>query len=80
MIMRNLAQKMLRGTYDSTKAWKIWMYLADEGARRYNREFGTRVGMGSFDKPTREMVAHALSEAFESEIKSGALDVRKLAQ
>ena len=80
MIMRNLAQKMLRGTYDSTKAWKIWMYLADEGARRYNREFGTRVGMGSFDKPTREMVAHALSEAFESEVKSGALDVRKLAQ
>lgn len=77
-VMKNLAQKMSRGTYDSTKAWKGWMYLVDEGAKRYNREFGTKFGTGAFNKATREMVAVRLAEVFESEVKSGTINVAEL--
>lgn len=77
-VMKNLAQKMARGTYDATKAWKGWMYLVDEGAKRYNREFGTKFGVGAFNKATREMVAVRLAEVFESEVKSGTINVSEL--
>jgi hypothetical protein len=77
MIMRNLARMIARGTYDSTKAWKAWMPLADEGAKRYTREFGAHFGTG-FNKATREMVANALAEAFESEVRTGAIDLSTL--
>jgi hypothetical protein len=73
-VMKNLAAKMLRGTYDATKAWKGWMFLVDEGAKRYNREFGTQSGVGVFNKATREMVAVRLAEVFEAEVKAGAID------
>jgi len=77
MIMRNLAGMIARGTYDSTKAWKAWMPLADEGAKRYTREYGDRFGV-TFTKATREMVANALAEAFESEVRTGAIDLAAL--
>jgi hypothetical protein len=77
MIMRNLAGMIARGTYDSTKAWKAWMPLADEGAKRYTREYGDRFGT-TFSKATREMVANALAEAFESEVRTGAIDLSTL--
>ena len=77
MIMRNLAGMITRGTYDSTKAWKAWMPLADEGAKRYTREYGDRFGT-VFNKATREMVANALAEAFESEVRTGAIDLAAL--
>lgn len=77
MIMRNLAGMIARGTYDSTKAWKAWMPLADEGAKRYTREYGDRFGT-VFNKATREMVANAIAEAFESEVRTGAIDLSAL--
>lgn len=77
MIMRNLAGMITRGTYDSTKAWKAWMPLADEGAKRYTREYGDRFGT-VFNKATREMVANALAEAFESEVRTGAINLATL--
>lgn len=76
-IMRNLAGMIARGTYDSTKAWKAWMPLADEGAKRYTREYGDRFGT-VFNKATREMVANALAEAFESEVRIGAINLDAL--
>lgn len=77
MIMRNLAGMITRGTYDSTKAWKAWMPLADEGAKRYTREYGDRFGT-VFNKATREMVANRLAEAFESEVRTGAINLATL--
>jgi len=77
LIMRNLARMILRGTYDSTKAWKAWVPLADEGAKRYTREYGDRFGTG-FNKATREMVANSLAEAFESDVRLGAIDPEAL--
>lgn len=77
LIMRNLSRMILRGTYDSTKAWKAWMPLADEGAKRYTREYGDRFGTG-FSKATREMVANSLAEAFESDVRLGAISPEAL--
>lgn len=76
-IMRNLAGMIARGTYDSTKAWKAWMPLADEGAKRYTREYGDRFGT-TFNKATREMVANRIAEAFESEVRTGAINLATL--
>jgi hypothetical protein len=76
-IMRNLAGMITRNTYDSTKAWKAWMPLADEGAKRYTREYGDRFGT-VFNKATREMVANRLAEAFESEVRTGAINLATL--
>jgi hypothetical protein len=73
-IMRMLAGRIVRGTYDSTKAWKAWVPLTTEGAKRYKREIGSI----NASKATRDAVATRLSEAFESEVRSGGLDPLKL--
>ena len=73
-IMRMLAGRIVRGTYDSTKAWKAWVPLTTEGAKRYKRE----IGPINASKATRDAVATRLSEAFESEVRSGGLDPMKL--
>jgi hypothetical protein len=73
-VMRMLAGRIVRGTYDSTKAWKAWVPLVTEGAKRYKREHGAI----NANKATRDAVATRLSEAFEGEIRVGALDPMKL--
>ena len=73
-IMRMLAGRIVRGTYDSTKAWKAWSPLVTEGAKRYKREHGPL----NASKATRDAVATRLSEAFEAEVRVGALDPMKL--
>lgn len=73
-IMRMLAGRIVRGTYDSTKAWRAWVPLTTEGAKRYKRE----IGPINASKATRDAVATRLSEAFESEVRSGGIDPMKL--
>jgi hypothetical protein len=73
-IMRMLAGRIVRGTYDSTKAWKAWVPLTTEGAKRYKREIGSL----NASKATRDAVATRLSEAFESEVRSGGINPLKL--
>ena len=67
--IKNLATKVARGQYDHEKAIKGFMYLVDEGAKRYLREYG-----GSdlrwhelFNTATRRYVAHNLALSFETE-------------
>lgn len=73
-IMRMLSGRIVRGTYDSTKAWKAWVPLVTEGAKRYKREHGAI----NASKATRDAVATRLSEAFEAEVRAGAIDPMKL--
>lgn len=75
-IIKNLVQKIDRGVYDSAKSVKIWLYLADEGARRYVKAFA---GQGDkwneiFSKPTREAVAKEFAVNFEEECKLGSYE------
>ena len=39
-IVKNLAKKIVKGTYNTEKASKLWRYWTDEAAKDYNREFG----------------------------------------
>ena len=61
-IEKNIAKRMAKGTYDATKAPKLWLYWVTEGARWYAREHACKA-----DKTTREHVAHELARAFEVE-------------
>jgi hypothetical protein len=71
---RNLLRKQKRGTYDRERAVKLFQTVADEAARRYQREFGSGVrGYGPFDKPTRTAVAVSLRDSFEAQVKNGEL-------
>ena len=75
-IIKNLITKKARGVYDHEKAKKGFMHLADEGAKRYAKEFGSRdaVWHEMFNITTRRMVAAELVETFETEAKLGNYD------
>ncbi len=82
-IMKNLAKKMLKGTYNHELAVKGWGHLANAGAKKYTQEFGTpgpNGSYGNFDVATRKAAAAELAEAFESAVKAGDFDVEKLAK
>lgn len=73
-IQKNLVTKMARGLYDKTKAEKLWMYLAESGAKKYVKEFGS----GSegewhrmFPVSVRKEVARILNDSFMVEASLG---------
>jgi len=74
--IKNLKRKKEKGTYDSELAVKLFMYLANEGARKYIREHGTageRVD-SVFNKNTRMEVARQLRDNFEVEYEANAFE------
>ena len=75
-IQKNLARKMVGGTYRPIAAEKAWLYLIDAGAKKYTREFGTP-DAHIFSAATRRFVAARFARHFESEVKSGEIDVGK---
>lgn len=70
-IVKNLMKRRAAGTYDHEKAAKLFLYLADDGARKYYREFG---GSFKFDLATRWAVAKSLRDSFETEADLGNYD------
>ena len=40
-IQKNLERKVKRGVYDPDKAWKLWLYWVDAGAKKYSEDFST---------------------------------------
>jgi len=69
-IHASFAKKLSR--WDAKKALKGFMYLVDEGAKKYAREFG---GSWSrlFNKPTREVVAAEYVKEYRDIRKTGRL-------
>lgn len=71
-IMKNLATKLAKGVYDSSKAEKLWMYLVENGAKKYAREAGEGgVWHTMFSMADRKAVAKALNSDFLTEWKLG---------
>jgi hypothetical protein len=75
-ITKNLALKKAKGIYDRDKAVKLWMYLVEDGARKYTREYA---GPGAkwneiFPKATRQEVAKDFNKSFETEYDLGNYD------
>lgn len=64
-IVKNVQRKMKSGKYDHKKAPKLWMYLVDEGAKKYAKEFpGVK-----FDKRVRQQVAVEFANEYKDEIE-----------
>lgn len=68
-IIENLKKKAAKGTYDREKAVKLWQYLADDGVRMYDKEYGSGRGSVAMLNPaTRRRIAEELRDYYEEEI------------
>ena len=64
-IVKNIQRKMKSGKYDHSKAPKLWMYLVDDGAKKYSKEFpGVK-----FDRKVRQYVAQEFADEYKDEIE-----------
>lgn len=75
-ILKNLITKVARGIYNKTGAVKIFMYLAETGARKYAKEQGGNEGQwhDMFPIAVRRLVADAWRQEFEAEANLGNYD------
>lgn len=69
-IQQNLIRKIQSGRYDHRRAPKLWLYLVDEGARRYVKEFGGDVRT-MFPLPVRRHLAKIYAAHFIRQLRSG---------
>lgn len=73
-VIKNLAKKMAKGTYNHDLAVKLWNYTAGFGAQKYTREHGGS-GNGSyglFSPATRKRVAGALANYYLEEVQEAS--------
>ena len=68
-IINNLARKMKAGKYDSELAVKAWQYLADDGVRQYDKEFGSGGGSLFLPKNTRIEIAKQLRDYYLEDVE-----------
>ena len=68
-MIENLKKKVKKGTYDRELAVKLWQYLADDGVRKYDKEFGSKRGsLTLLNKATRQEIARQLRDYYEEQI------------
>jgi len=75
-IVKNLMGKIARGIFDPERAVDLFMYLVDDGARRYIDRFGVpgqRIDE-VFNRTTRRAVAMLLRDHFVAEAELGNYD------
>ena len=78
-IIENIRRKMRRGIYDHAKVIKLWMYLVDDAAREYVKEYGSpdQDVKDMFPKETRLKVAQLIADREKENIEKGEYDVVK---
>mgnify|MGYP005664722517 FL=1 len=78
-IISNIKRKLAKNVYDHEKAQKLWMYLVDDAAKQYVKEFGSTQDDVSnmFPKETRMQVARVISDRELENIKQGEYDAPK---
>ena len=67
-IIKNVQRKMKSGKYDHAQAPKLWLYLVDNGAKKYVKEFGGDVKR-DFPKDLRLSVANEFANEYKAEIE-----------
>ena len=75
-IIKNLSKKKKSGRYRSSLASKGFMYLVDDGAKRYTREFGG-TPKDVFPKSKRTELAKEYAKEFEQIYKDQEFDFMK---
>lgn len=71
-IQKNLLRKIAKGRYDHSKAPKLWLYLVNEGARRYVKEFGGD-GRIMFPLAGKKNLAQRYANQFVRMLRSGEI-------
>ncbi len=67
-IIKNLQNKLKKGTFDKAKSVQAWMYLVESGAKKYAKDFNmSQPWHKVFSMADRRAVAKALAEEFVSE-------------
>ena len=66
-IEKNLTKRWEKGTYKPNLAVKLWLYLADAGARKYKIEIPN--SDVKFTKPIRTAAAAEMEEDFRKELE-----------
>ena len=66
-IIKNVQRKMKSGKYDHAQAPKLWLYLVDNGAKKYVKEFGGD-DKRDFPKDLRLSVANEFANEYKAEI------------
>jgi len=75
-IISNIRRKLAKNVYDHEKAQILWMYLVDDAAKEYVKEFGSTQDdvKDTFPKETRQQVAQVISDRELENIKQGEYD------
>ena len=75
-IISNIKRKLAKNVYDHEKAQKLWMYLVDDAAKEYVKEYGSTQDdvRDMFPKETRIQVARVISDRELENIKQGEYD------
>jgi len=72
-IIDNLAKKYVKGIFDAEKSLILWKYWADDAAKRYAKDYG-----GSFDVPTRKLVAKMAADYYAEHIAEESVKFEKV--
>lgn len=72
-ILKNLSRKKKQGKFRSSLASKAFLYLVDDGAKRYVRSFGGN-HLDVFPKKQRKSLAKDYVEEFEQIFKDQEFD------
>jgi hypothetical protein len=71
-ILKNLSKKWMQGKYEHPKAVKLFMYLADDGAKQYAKEYASPSEWNKiFSVATRKSYAERAARHFETEALLG---------
>lgn len=74
-VLLNALRKWKKGTYDSTKAVRLFEYLAESGAKRYAKEYDSEKNWATmFNPATRHEAAKQLEASFRSSVENGEYD------
>jgi|TARA_B100001093_G_scaffold185925_1_gene178670 hypothetical protein len=78
-IITNIMRKMNKGIYDHEKSIKLWMYLVDDAAKEYVKQFGSQDQdvKDMFPKDTRIEVAKVIADREKENIEQGEYNVSK---
>lgn len=76
LIADNLLRKIKRGIYDHARAPDAWIYVVEEAAKKYAKEFASRPGEWSvlFNLPTRRLAAVEIADRWYANARAGRPD------
>ena len=72
-LLKNLSRKKKQGKFRKSLASKAFMYLIDDGAKRYTKEYGGNA-RDMFPKRQRQMLAKDYVDEFEDVFKNQEFD------